>query len=308
MKNNIKLIEKFLEAKYAEAGLSENSIFAYSRDLEKVSTRINKPLLNATQTELEKYFVHLEKLGHSQSTRARHLSSIKQFFKFCVEAGYMSNDPSSQLSGPKSAKSLPKTLTLEEVDALLKVAKTHGQTEFQRARNECLMELLYASGMRISELMSLPVSTARGRPKMILIKGKGGKERMVPLSPPALNALDRWLKFRDKKEDLSIKTGLKRSNFLFPSNSKNGHLTRNWFFNKIKSWAVEAGIRSESVSPHTIRHAFATHLLGNGADLRVIQTILGHSDIATTEIYTHIVNDKLKSTLEDHHPLSTKSK
>ena len=308
MKNNIELIEKFLEAKYAEAGLSENSIFAYSRDLEKVSTRINKPLLNATQTELEKYFVHLEKLGHSQSTRARHLSSIKQFFKFCVEAGYMSNDPSSQLSGPKSAKSLPKTLTLEEVDALLKVAKTHGQTEFQRARNECLMELLYASGMRISELMSLPVSTARGRPKMILIKGKGGKERMVPLSPPALNALDRWLKFRDKKEDLSIKTGLKTSNFLFPSNSKNGHLTRNWFFNKIKSWAIEAGIRSESVSPHTIRHAFATHLLGNGADLRVIQTILGHSDIATTEIYTHIVNDKLKSTLEDHHPLSTKSK
>ena len=308
MKNNIELIEKFLEAKYAEAGLSENSIFAYSRDLEKVSIRINKPLLNATQTELEKYFVHLEKLGYSQSTRARHLSSIKQFFKFCVEAGYMSNDPSSQLSGPKSAKSLPKTLTLEEVDALLKVAKTHGQTEFQRARNECLMELLYASGMRISELMSLPVSTARGRPKMILIKGKGGKERLVPLSPPALNALDRWLKFRDKKEDLSIKTGLKTSNFLFPSNSKNGHLTRNWFFNKIKSWAIEAGIRSESVSPHTIRHAFATHLLGNGADLRVIQTILGHSDIATTEIYTHIVNDKLKSTLEDHHPLSTKSK
>ena len=220
----------------------------------------------------------------------------------------MSNDPSSQLSGPKSPKSLPKTLTLEEVDALLKVAKTHGQTEFQRARNECLMELLYASGMRISELMSLPVSTARGRPKMILIKGKGSKERLVPLSPPALDALDRWLKFRDKKEDLSIKAGLKRSNFLFPSNSKNGHLTRNWFFNKIKSWAIEAGVRSENVSPHTIRHAFATHLLSNGADLRVIQTILGHSDIATTEIYTHIVNDKLKSTLEEHHPLSTKSK
>ena len=197
---------------------------------------------------------------------------------------------------------------MEEVDALLEVAKTHGRTEFQRARNECLMELLYASGMRISELMSLPISTARGRPKMILIKGKGSKERLVPLSPPALDALDRWLKFRDKKEDLSIKAGFKRSNFLFPSNSKNGHLTRNWFFNKIKSWAIEAGVRSENVSPHTIRHAFATHLLSNGADLRVIQTILGHSDIATTEIYTHIVNDKLKSTLEDHHPLSTKSK
>ena len=199
MKNNKELIENFLEAKYAEAGLSENSILAYSRDLKKVCIGINKPLLSATQTELEKYFVNLEKSGHSQSTRARHLSSIKQFFKFCVESGYVSTDPSSQLSGLKSPKSLPKTLTMEEVDALLKVAKTHGQTEFQRARNECLMELLYASGMRISELMSLPVSTARGRPKMILIKGKGSKERLVPLSPPALDALDSWLKFRDKK-------------------------------------------------------------------------------------------------------------
>ena len=308
MKNNKELIENFLEAKYAEAGLSENSICAYSRDLEKVCTGIKKPLLSITQTELEKYFVYLEKSGHSQSTRARHLSSIKQFFKFCVEVGYLSKDPSSQLSGPKSSKSLPKTLTLEEVDALMTVAKTHGQTEFQRARNECLMELLYASGMRISELMSLPVSIVRGRPKMILIKGKGSKERLVPLSPPALDALDKWLKLRDEKENLSIKAGLKGSNFLFPSNSKNGHLTRNWFFNQIKDWAIEAGVRSENVSPHTIRHAFATHLLSNGADLRVIQTILGHSDISTTEIYTHIVNDKLKSTLEDHHPLSTKSK
>ena len=308
MKNNKELIENFLEAKYAEAGLSENSICAYSRDLEKVCTGIKKPLLSITQTELEKYFVYLEKSGHSQSTRARHLSSIKQFFKFCVEVGYLSKDPSSQLSGPKSSKSLPKTLTLEEVDALMTVAKTHGQTEFQRARNECLMELLYASDMRISELMSLPVSIVRGRPKMILIKGKGSKERLVPLSPPALDALDKWLKLRDEKENLSIKAGLKGSNFLFPSNSKNGHLTRNWFFNQIKYWAIEAGVRSENVSPHTIRHAFATHLLSNGADLRVIQTILGHSDISTTEIYTHIVNDKLKSTVEDHHPLSTKSK
>ena len=184
----------------------------------------------------------------------------------------------------------------------MKVAKTQGHTEFERARNKCLMEILYASGMRITELMSLPVAAARGRPKMILIKGKGSKERLVPLSTPAIEALDHWLKLRDEKEDLSLKEGLKRSRFLFPSNSKNGYLTRNWFFNKIKSWAIEAGVKSESVSPHTIRHAFATHLLSNGADLRVIQTLLGHSDITTTEIYTHIVNDKLKSTLEEHHP------
>ena len=308
MTSNRRLIEKFLEAKYAEEGLSDNSIFAYSRDLKKLSTKIGKPLLGVTQSELEKYIIYLQKLGHSQSTRARHLSSIKQFFKFCVEEGYLPTDPSSQLSGPKSPKPLPKTLTFDEVDALLNAAKTQGITEFERARNKCLMELLYASGMRISELMSLPVDVARGRPKMILIKGKGSKERLVPLSNPAIEALDQWLKFRDEKEDQLIKAGLKRSNFLFPSNSKNGYLTRNWFFNKIKTWAVVAGVKSENVSPHSIRHAFATHLLSNGADLRVIQTLLGHSDITTTEIYTHIVNHKLKSTVEEYHPLSTKSK
>ena len=308
MNENRQLIEKFLEAKYAEEGLSENSILAYSKDLEKVSLKIGKSLLEVTQTELETYIIYLQKLGHSRSTRARHLSSIKQFFKFCIQAGFLITDPSSQLSGPKLPKPLPKILTLEEVDALLKVAKTQGHTEFERARNKCLLEILYASGMRITELMSLPVAAARGRPKMILIKGKGSKERLVPLSPPAIEALDHWLKLRDEKEDLSLKEGLNRSKFLFPSNSKNGYLTRNWFFNKIKSWAIEAGVKSESVSPHTIRHAFATHLLSNGADLRVIQTLLGHSDITTTEIYTHIVNDKLKSTLEEHHPLSNKSK
>ena len=247
-------------------------------------------------------------MGHSQSTRARHLSSIKQFFKFCIETEFLITDPSSQLSGPKLPKPLPKTLTLEEVDSLLEVAKSQGQTEFERARDRCLMELLYSSGMRITELLSLPVSSARGNPKMVLIRGKGSKERLVPLSPPAIEALEHWIKFRDEKEDLSLKSGFKRSSFLFPSNSKNGYLTRNWFFNKIKIWAIEAGVKSENVSPHTIRHAFATHLLSNGADLRVIQTLLGHSDITTTEIYTHIVNDKLKSTLEEHHPLSPKRK
>ena len=260
MNDNRQLIEKFLETKYAEEGLSENSILAYSRDLEKVSKNIAKPLLGVTQAELEKYIIYLQKLGHSRSTRARHLSSIKQFFKFCVEAGFSTTDPSSQLSGPKLPKPLPKTLTLKEVDALLKVAKTQGHTEFERARNKCLMEILYASGMRITELMSLPVAAARGRPKMILIKGKGSKERLVPLSPPAIEALDHWLKLRDEKEDLSLKQGLKRSRFLFPSSSKNGYLTRNWFFNKIKSWAIEAGVKSESVSPHTIRPVSYTHL------------------------------------------------
>ena len=308
MTANIELIKKFLETKYAEEGLSENSIFAYSTDLEKISKRLNKPLLSVSQSELEKYFVYLQSLGHSQTTRARHLSSIKQFFKYLVEEGHLSTDPSSQLSGPRKPKPLPKTLSIEEVDALLEVAKKHGQTRFERARNNCLMELLYASGMRISELMSLRVEAVRGSPKMILIRGKGSKERLVPLSPQAIYAINHWLTFRDEKEDQSFKKGSKRSKFLYPSSGKNGHLTRNWFFNKIKCWAMEAGVNSKNVSPHTIRHAFATHLLSNGADLRVIQTLLGHSDITTTEIYTHIVNEKLKSTLEEHHPFSDKSK
>ena len=186
MNNNKHLIEKFLEAKYAEEGLSDNSILAYSRDLKKFSQKIDKPLFQITQPELEKYIVYLQKLGHSRASRARHISSIKQFFKFFVEIGLLKTDPSSQLSGPKVPKSLPKTLTMEEVDALLKVAKIQGRTEFERARNKCLMEILYASGMRITELMSLPVDAARGSPKMILIKGKGNKERLVPLSPISL--------------------------------------------------------------------------------------------------------------------------
>ena len=308
MKNNQALIENFLEAKFGEEGLSENSILAYSRDLKQICKKVGKSLVDVSQHDLEKYFIYLKGSGHSKSTTARRLSTIKQFYKFCVEKGLLSTNPTSQLTGPRSSKPLPKTLTVGEVEALLQVAKNHGRTEYDQVRNRCLMEILYASGMRISELMSLPVSSVRGNPDMILVKGKGSKERLVPLSPSAIEALFDWLKLRDKKEDLNFNKTRKRSKFLFPSSSKQGHLTRNWFFNKIKEWALISGVKSENVSPHTIRHAFATHLLSNGADLRVIQTLLGHSDITTTEIYTHIVNEKLKDTLDDHHPLSGKSK
>ncbi len=309
MKNNQALIENFLEAKFGEEGLSENTILAYSRDLEQICKKVGKSLVDVSQSDLEQYFIYLKNSGHSKSTTARRLSAIKQFYKFHVETGFLSTDPTAQLTGPRSSKPLPKTLSVGEVEALLQVAKNHGETEYERVRNRCLMEILYASGMRISELMSLPVSSVRGNPEMILVKGKGSKERLVPLSPSAIEALFDWLKLRDQKEDLRLnKMGKKRSKFLFPSSSKQGHLTRNWFFNKIKEWALISGVKSENVSPHTIRHAFATHLLSNGADLRVIQTLLGHSDITTTEIYTHIVNEKLKGTLDDHHPLSGKSK
>jgi len=162
---NTDLIKKFLEAKYAEEGLSENSISAYSRDLKKISNKLNKPFLRITQPEIEKYFSYLQRLGFSSTTRARHLSSIKQFYKYLVEQGYLNCDPSSQLSGPRKPKPLPKTLTIEEVDALMEVAKTNGQNNFECSRNNCLMELLYASGMRISELMSLRVESVRGSPK-----------------------------------------------------------------------------------------------------------------------------------------------
>jgi len=199
-------------------------------------------------------------------------------------------------------------LSLEEVDRLLDVAIHSGKKEAERLRDACLMQLLYATGMRVSELMALPVAATRGNPAMILVKGKGSKERLVPLSTPARDALAKWIVKRDQKDELSVKSGHASSAYLFPSSGQLGHLTRHWFYGKIKLWAKTAGIDPSKISPHTIRHAFASHLLANGADLRIIQTLLGHADVATTEIYTHVLDEKLQSLVEDHHPLAKRDK
>ena len=311
MKTDLNDVALFLETKAAEAGAAENTLAAYARDLKHASfwcANRSETLRNLSRADIEAYLVDLSSEGLSSATRARRLSAIKQFFQFCVEEGWRKDNPSLQIRGGSKKKKLPKTLSLEEVDRLLDVAMHSGKNEAERLRDACLMQLLYATGMRVSELMALPVAATRGNPAMILVKGKGSKERLVPLSTPARDALAKWIVKRDQKDELSVKSGHASSAYLFPSSGQLGHLTRHWFYGKIKFWATTAGIDPSKISPHTIRHAFASHLLANGADLRIIQTLLGHADVATTEIYTHVLDEKLQSLVEDHHPLAKRDK
>ena len=303
-------IQAFLQAKSAEEGAAKNTIDAYARDLVDFQEHLaehSSDFLSAQMEVIERYIVMLDDGGLSRATRARRLSAIKQFYRFCVEEGWRVDNPAIQISGPSRKKSLPKTLSFEQVEALLSTSVSLAKTHEDRLRQNCLMQVLYATGMRVSELMSLPLSVARGHPQFLLIRGKGGKERIVPLSPPAQDALKDWLAFRDQENDALKSDGLAVSPYLFPSRGKLGHLTRHWFYQKIKDWAILSGISPDLVTPHTIRHAFATHLLANGADLRVIQTLLGHADVSTTEIYTHVLEDRLRDLVLDHHPLARRS-
>lgn len=297
----------FLEAMAAERGAAANTLAAYDRDLAHVQdwlTDTGQDFASASEDDITAYLVHCDTQGLSRATRARRLSAVKQLYRFAFEEGLRQDNPALQIAGPGRDKRLPKTLSVEEVDRLLEAAQAHGRSPADRSRNACLMQVLYATGMRVSELVSLPLTAARGDPRMLLIRGKGGKERMVPLSPPARAALADWLAARDAQEDRARTQGKPASAFLFPSRGKAGHLTRHAFYMLIKDFAVEAGVAPEKVTPHTLRHAFATHLLANGADLRAIQTLLGHADVATTEIYTHVLEERLRDLVLDHHPLA----
>ena len=300
-------IATFLEAQAAELDAAENTRLAYARDLKDFAewcARKSLLLMSVLQTDIESYLVDLEASGLAQSTRARRLSAIRQLYRFAFEEGWRSDNPAQRISGPKRTKLLPKTLSEAEVEALLGAARDHGRPN-DRLRNTCLMELLYATGMRVSELVSLPVAAARGNPQMLLVRGKGGKERMVPLSPPAREALVEWLvKWDETEEATRLAKGTPHSKFLFPSRGKSGHLTRHRFYLMIKEFAVAAGVSPVKVTPHTLRHAFATHLLANGADLRAIQTLLGHADVGTTEIYTHVLEERLRDLVLQHHPMA----
>ncbi len=301
-------ISPFLEAQAAELNASENTLLAYGRDLKDVATYLTDKGLDfetASRADLEGYLIDQDNAGMARSTRARRLSSVKQLYRFAYEEGLRNENPSLHIKGPGRDKALPKTLSMEEVDRLLAASRTLGRTETDKVRNTCLMELLYATGMRVTELVSLPVSAARGDPQFLLVRGKGDKERLVPLSPPAREAVADWLIRRDEAEEVArVEKGTPPSRFLFPSRGKLGHLTRIRFFTLIKDIAVAAGVSPETVTPHTLRHAFATHLLQNGADLRAIQTLLGHADIATTEIYTHVLDERLKALVLENHPLA----
>ena len=300
-------ISTFLDAQAAELGAARNTLLAYGRDLKDVGAWLSgqgAAFDTANTDQIEAYLIHCDAQGLAKSTRARRLSAIKQLYRFAFEEGWRSDNPAIQIASPGQDKRLPKTLDEDEVERLLTSARRLGRGDHDRLRDTCLMELLYATGMRVSELVSLPVSSARGDPQMLLILGKGGKERMVPLSPSARQALLAWLGVRDAKQAELDGQGAAPSRFLFPSRGASGHLTRHWFYARIKALSVHAGVDPSKVTPHTLRHAFATHLLAGGADLRAIQTMLGHADVATTEIYTHVVDERLTQLVLDHHPLA----
>ncbi len=299
-------ISIFLEAQSAELDAARNTLLAYGRDLQDFSGWCATRKLgfgDVQRADIEAYLIACEADGLATSTRARRLSAIRQLFRFAHAEGWRPDDPAQRLRGPGRTKGLPKTLSLAEVDALLEAAHQRGRSEQERARDICLMQVLYATGLRVSELVALPISSALGRPQMLLIRGKGGRERMVPLSPPARAALDLWLEHRAAADAADKSAGRTPSRYLFPSRGAAGHLTRQGFYTLIKDLAVLAGISPARVSPHVLRHAFATHLLEGGADLRAIQTLLGHADISTTEIYTHVLEERLRDLVETHHPL-----
>ncbi len=300
-------ISGFLEAQAAELDASRNTCLAYGRDLRDYAGWMAHRGLSfaaAGREDVEAYLVSCEAEGLSRATRARRLASIRQIYRFAFEEGWRGENPAIQIKGPGRTKSLPKTLSVPEVEALLGAAQETGRTQADRLRNTCLMQLLYATGMRVSELVSLPVAAARGDPRMLLVRGKGDKERMVPLSPPARDALATWLSERDARDEAVRARGLPPSRFLFPSSGKAGHLTRHRFHALVKELSLAAGINPARVTPHVLRHAFATHLLEGGADLRAIQTLLGHADISTTEIYTHVLEERLRNLVLEHHPLA----
>ena len=305
------LIHSFLEIKIAETGASKNTIAAYERDLRDFATWLQgnrNKLLKVTQKHIESYLVDQEQRGFAPATRARRLSVIKQFFLLSFTEEWRNDNPAAQITGLGRSQKLPKTLSISDVDRLLATAESAGKDLREQSRSACLMHLLYATGMRVSELLFLQLAEVRGTPQMLLVRGKGGKERLVPLTSAAQRHLAAWIALRDMEDKQARKDGKPLSRFLFPSRDANTPMSRIWFYQKIKSWALVAGLDVSKVTPHTIRHAFASHLLANGADLRVIQTLLGHADIATTEIYTHVLEDQLQQLVLDHHPLSSTSK
>jgi len=302
------LIELFLDMLAAERGASGNTLAAYRNDLEDLSAHLRasrSTIANATTDSLRKFLASLAERGFKSSSLARRLSAVRQLYRFLYAEGKRGDDPAAVLEGPKHAHSLPKVLSIADVDALLKTARANSdntkQPPLQRlraARLLCLLEVVYATGLRVSELVTLPAAAARRDQRMLVVRGKGGKERLVPLNKQAKRAMAEYLELRGKAERD------KESKWLFPSFGEQGHLTRQHFARELKTLGATCGIHSSRLSPHVLRHAFASHLLHNGADLRVVQTLLGHADISTTQIYTHVLEERLKTLVRDLHPLA----
>jgi len=295
------LVENFLEMLVAERGGALATYEAYKSDLEQWGTFYGGSLKDAQTQDITRFIKHLGTLRFAAATQARKLSTLKQFYKFLHREGLIAHNPTLLIEGPKQGRTLPKTLSEEAVDQLLKAAREWPHKEGIRLR--AFLEILYASGLRVTELVSLPYVTASqalgSKPPAMLIKGKGSKERMVLLNAHALEALKDYLAVRE-----SFLPPKSASRYLFPSSSAEGYLTRQRLGQLLKELAIRAGLDVSAVSPHKIRHAFATHLLRHGADLLSVQKLLGHSDITTTQIYTHILYDELAHLVESCHPLA----
>ncbi len=297
-------VDAFLEMMSGERGAAANTVESYRRDLEKFSAflaRRSKAPEGADPRLIRKYLASLVDAGMASRTTARHLSVLRQFFKFLFSERVRDDDPCSQIDSPRQGRPLPKFLNEEEVGRLLDAARLRDGAEGLRL--VALLEVLYAAGLRVSELVGLPVSALSRDGSILIVRGKGDKERMVPLSEPATEALAVYL---DVREHFLSKRGgrVAPSAFLFPSRGKDGHLTRARFGQLLKEVAVDAGIDPGKVSPHVLRHSFASHLLAHGADLRSLQQMLGHADISTTQIYTHVLDERLKQLVNQAHPLA----
>ncbi len=298
----------FLDMLAAERGASKNTLDAYRRDLEDYLAYLAEAKASpdaATSTTVRGFMASLEERGLKATSAARRLSAVRQFHKFLYVEGYAPADPTAAVSAPKRGRALPKVLSVDQVDKLLQVAH-EGAANPEAAPGErlnalrmaCLLELLYATGLRVSELVALPRSAAKTRERFLVVRGKGAKERLVPLTDAAKEAAAAYLAALEQQ-------GKTAGPWLFPADSESGHLTRQAFARDLKALAGAAGLRSDKVSPHVLRHAFASHLLQNGADLRIVQELLGHSDISTTQIYTHVLDERLKSMVRDLHPLAS---
>jgi integrase/recombinase XerD len=294
----------------AERGASKNTLDAYRRDLTSFSEFLEASgtaVLAARPRDIGAYLRALTADGLAPASRARRLSSVRQLYRFLAAEGAVEEDPATGFAGPRRERSLPKLLSVAEVEILLNAAAQRirdsaGRDRFRALRLKALLEVLYATGMRVSELVALPRSVITGDDRILTIKGKGGRERIVPLNTAARDALTQFLNIgNDANQALSP---MLRTKFLFPSRGAEGHLTRQRLAQEIKELAREAGLDPERVSPHVLRHAFASHLLDRGADLRAVQTLLGHADISTTQIYTHVLEERLRQLVRDHHPLA----
>jgi integrase/recombinase XerD len=287
----------------AERGCAGHTLEAYRRDLEDFAAFMagRRSLFAAADgVAIRAYLASLSNAGLSPRTAARRLSALRQFFRFLLGDGVRADDPTSTIDAPKIGRPLPKALTETEVSSLIEASRRLGGDDGARA--EALIELLYATGLRVSELVGLRAGAVRRDAPVLLVRGKGDKERLVPLTDAALSALGRYRERRDRA------TELRTSPWMFPSSGRSGHLTRQRFAQMLKSLAAAAGIDPRRVSPHVLRHAFATHLLDHGADLRSVQQMLGHADIATTQIYTHVAQERLGRIVGRHHPLARRGR